>query len=394
MRTGAAGRRGTRPESGEVREDAGTELFCELARMVAALAEVQGLRSFTLPYPGFAQRALDRTVTRCLDIGEAPPKSLPELWEWCRTRTAHDRLFGVPASFVTPDVTLVHPVGLMPTRTCLEVASHGSAGGVVTEARTLLDDLAARCGSTERYRRSRQFLARHPVVHQEDRRTLGWNKAVWSRVKELYRPIPEFLIADDVFRRCPACGLPALPHGRPVPVPGRPVGDEEIWCEGEECARPTGLELIRDPDHALLLRRALRAFLVLPQRAEAATLDALDRAGIEYEAVPERLCAYRLRGTGSETLDVEVHDRLQPSLLAVHLTNSAPFADRTLIVVPQRLADRDGYRADFSAALPAVLRERIVLTTPMSVVHHIGTPLADGGGRAHPATANRLRDEE
>ncbi|MEU0840951.1 hypothetical protein ABZ370_15965 [Streptomyces sp. NPDC005962] len=377
VRAGKAGHKSAQADTGEARS-AGTELFCELARMVAALAESQSLRSFTLPYPGFAQRALDRTVTRCLDIGEAPPRSLPELWEWCRSRTADDRLFQVPASFVTPDATLVHPVGLMPTRTCLELASHRPNGGVATEARTLLDDLEARCGSTERYRRCRRFLACHPVVHQEDRRAPGWSKAVWSRVKELYRPLPESLLVDGVSLRCLSCGLPALPSGRTVPVPGQPVADDQMWCEAEDRPRGDGFELIRDPELALVLRRSLRAFLVLPHRVEEAALNELDGAGIDYEAVSGRLSAYRLRDTGSETLDVQVYDRLQPGLLAAHLTNGAPLADHTFIVVPQRLAERDRYRENFTAALPALLRERLVLTTPADLVHRIEEPIAEG----------------
>ncbi len=373
MRAGTAGHRGAPAGSGEA-GSAGTELFCELARTVATLAEVQGLRSFTLPYPAFAQRALDRTVKHCLDIGQMPPRSLPELWERCRSTKASDPLFKIPASFITPDTTLVHPVGLMPTRTCLEVASHGPTGGVVAEARTLLGDLEARCGSSKGYRQCRRFLACHPVVHQEDRRTPGWSKAVWSRVKTLYQPLPESLLVDGVSLRCPSCGLPALPRGRtvPVPVPGRPVAGEEIWCEGEECPRDDSLELIRDPDLALVLRRSLRAFLVLPHQVEEEVLNELDEAGIDYEGVSGHLCAYRLRDTGSETRDVQVHDRLQPGLLAAHLATSAPLADRTFIVVPPRLAERDGYRANFTVALPDLLQERLVLTTPADLAYRLG----------------------
>ncbi|MFF5564039.1 hypothetical protein ACFY6Y_05280 [Streptomyces sp. NPDC012829] len=371
-------------------------MFRELARAVAALAEVRGLRSFTLPYPSLAQRALDRTVTHCLDIGETPPRSLPELWEWCRSRPAGDPLFEVPASLVTPDATLVHPVGLMPTRTCLEVASHGSAGGVAADARTLLGELEARCGTAEWYRRSRNFLARHPVVLQQDRFGTGWSKAVWSRVKELYRPLPESLLVEDVFLRCPSCGLPALPRGRTIPVPGPPVTGSGFWCEGEECPHGEPLGLIRDPDHAWVLRRSLRAFLALPHGVEEAVLNQLDRAGIGYEAVSGHLCAYRLPVAGSETASVQVYDRLQPGLLAAHLTAGAPSADRTFVVVPSRLARRDGYRATFTAALPTPFRERLVLTTPAELLHRLGEAPANryDAGVAHHRDPGVLRGEK
>ncbi|MFD4339552.1 hypothetical protein ACFWPP_20545 [Streptomyces anulatus] len=367
-----AAHRGDPPQAHEP-GDAGTELFCELARTVAALADTQGLRSFTLPYPGFAQSAFDRTVARCLDIGRTPPRSLPEMWEWCRSRTAADPLFGVPASFVAPDAKLVHPVGLMPTRTCLEVASHRHAAGVDAEVRTLLDELQARCDSDERFRRCRRFLARNPVVHQGDRFAVrrnkaGWNNDAWTRVRELYRPVPEFLYVDDVALRCPTCGLPALTHDRSVPLPGHPMGAEEAWCEGEECPRDGGLELIRKPKLALVQPRSLRVFLALPQAVEEAALSVLEAAGIGWSSVPGELGAYRLRVTGGETVDVRIRDRLEPGLLAAGIAHSPPSADRTFVVVPQRLADRTGYRARFTSALPASLRERMVLTTPTGLV--------------------------
>ncbi|MFD8994426.1 pPIWI_RE_Y domain-containing protein [Streptomyces abikoensis] len=350
----------------------GSELFRELARMVAALAEVQGLRSFALPYPGLAQRALDRTVMHCLDVGETPPRSLPELWEWCRTRPAGDPLFAVPASLVTPGATLVHPVGRMPTRSCLEVASHWPDGGVAAYARVLLGDLEARCGTGERYWQCRRFLARHPVVHQRDRFGPGWSKAVWSRVKDFYGPLPESLLVDGVFLCCPSCGLPALPRDGAVPVPGPSATDADIWCEGEECLRDDPLKLIREPDQTWILRRSLRAFLALPHRTEEAAREALDRAGIDHEALSGPLSAYRLRDTGPEVVDIQVHDRLQPALLAAHLTDSVPLADRTLVAVPEALAGRDGYREAFTDALSALLRDRLVLTTPVDLVPDLG----------------------
>lgn len=371
MRTGAARRAGW-PGTGEESEGVGSELFRELARMVAALAEVQGLRSFALPYSGLAQRALDHTVMHCLDVGETPPRSLPELWEWCRTRSAGDPLFAVPASLVTPGATLVHPVGRMPTRSCLEVASHGPDGGVAAHACALLGDLEARCGTGERYRQCRRFLARHPVVHQQDRFGPGWSKAVWSRVKDFYGPLPESLLVDGDFLRCPSCGLPALPRDGAVPVPGPSATDADIWCEGEECPRDAPLELIREPEQAWILRRSLRTFLALPHRTEEAAREALDRAGIDHEALSGPLPAYRLRDTGPAVVDIQVHDRLQPALLAAHLTDSAPLADRTLVVVPDALAGRDGYREAFTDALPALLRDRLVLTTPVDLVPDLG----------------------
>ncbi|MFG2113636.1 hypothetical protein ACGFRB_13545 [Streptomyces sp. NPDC048718] len=376
---GGAGRGGTGSTG------AGLELFGDVARAVAALAEVGSLRSFALPYPVQAQRALDRVVMRCLGIGESPPRSLPELWEWCRRRTAADPLFDVPASLVTPDATLVHPVGLMPTRTCLEAASQGPSGGVPEEARALLAELERRCGSVERFRRCRRFLARRPVVRQEDRRTRGWSTSVWSEVKDLYQPLPESLITGGVFLRCPSCGLPASTSFREAPPSGRSRAGEEVWCEGEDCPRDDELELIRDPARALVLRRSLRVCLALPYRTEEAALAELDRAGVGYEAVPGALSAYRVRHAGAATCEVRVYDRTQPGLLAARLSDGPPLAERTVVVVPRRLTEREGYRDRFLAALPPLLRERLVLTTPAELVDHLRAPraTADAPGPRH-----------
>ncbi|MEU9331772.1 hypothetical protein AB0D49_01225 [Streptomyces sp. NPDC048290] len=385
--------RTTRPRKDRARPaaaaGAGTELYLELARTVAALAEPRSLRSFTLPYPGFAQRALDHTVMRCLGIGRTPPRSLPELWEWCRSMTADDPLFDVPSSLVTRGATLVTPVGLMPTRTCLELASHGPAGQVETEARGLLAELEGRCGSTERYRLCRRFLADHPVVQQEDRHTRNWSRDVWAKVKELYQPLPESLRVDGVFLPCPVCRLPALPRGRTLPTPTRPAADQEIWCEGEECLRPERFEPIRDPDLALILPRSLRAYLVLPHPVETAARNALDSAGIRHEARPGHLSAHHVRDTGHGPLEMHVYDRLQPGLLAAHLAQSPPHTHRAFIVVPERLAARDGYRASFTAALPEPLRPRLILTTPSDLVRHLTTRATESDHTMHTGTAHR-----
>ncbi|MFE3070584.1 hypothetical protein [Streptomyces sp. NPDC059247] len=370
---------------------AGAELFRELARMVTSLSEEEGLRSFSLPYSGLAQRALDRTVAHCVDIGETPPTSLPELWEWCLRRRADDRLFKVPASFVTPETTLLHPIGRMPTRACLEVASHGPIGGMAGEARVLLNDLEARCGSSERYQRCRRFLAHRPVVHQRDRGP-GWSRAVWSHVKDFYRPLPEFLLVGGVFPYCPMCRLPARPSDPATDLPGQPSSHEKLWCEGEECSRDRGFELIRDPRLAVVLRRSLRAFLVLPHLVEEAALGALDSAGIAYTAVSGEPAAYRLRGVGPETPEVRMYDRLQPALLAAHIAGGVNSANRTVAVVPQRNADRAGYRESFTEALPPALRGRVVLTTPADLVRDLGALYGRDGsrraGRGGPKSAH------
>lgn len=355
-------------------EDTGTRLFRELSRIVVALADHGGLRSFTLPYPPTAQSTLDRVVLHCLYTGEVPPKSLPELLEWCRHRSAGDLPFTVSPALVTPEATLVHPIGLAPTRTCLELASTRPGGGAETTALELLAQLETRCGSAERYRRCRQFLAHKVMVHQEDRFKRGWSNAVWSRVRDLYHPVPEALLVEGTLLRCADCHLPARLRGRRAPEHGALVSGENTWCEGEECPHGVRLELIRDPDQVRILGRPLRAFVAIPLRVEEAALTELDRFGVGYEALPGELNAYRLLGVGQRARTLHAYDRLQPTLLAARFASrTAEIADGTAVVVPRRLADRAGYRTAFVAALPEAVRQHVLLATPEELVRDLAT---------------------
>ncbi|WAL75572.1 hypothetical protein OU787_31010 [Kitasatospora sp. YST-16] len=356
--------------------------YCRLASVVASSSELGSLRSFALPYPPLAQRALDQMVLRCLDLGEEPPFSVPGLLEWCRRRPVGDRVFGVPAGLLDAEATLVHPVGVMPTRTCLELASHEQPGGVEQEARDLLAELARRCKSAEQYRRSRQFLVRNIVVHRKDRFEWGWDKAVWARVRDLYQSPPESLVVAGKFLRCGTCRLPALLGGHRAPEHGAPVADSQTWCEGERCPVGERMELVRDPEQVLLLRRSLRAFLALPSAVEQAGLEALTAHGVVYELVPEELGSYRLPGLG--TYSVHFYDRIQPALLAGRFADLAGrLAGTAAVVLPERSAGSADFRGAFAAALPDGLKPRVLLCSPQDLVRRIHDHSTDHRQESH-----------
>lgn len=359
----AAGRRAR----AEVHE--GMALFVELARVVWIVAAQERLRSYSLPYPREAQLVLDRTVLYCLGRGMTPPRSVPELMSWCRQHPAGAAVFQVPPSFVLPDATLVDPVAMMPTRTCVELASFGPQGQTEQEAVCLMTELAARCGTVEAYARSRRFLMESPVVRQRDRfsRRGPWNAAVWNRVKDLYGPVPESLLADQVLAVCGTCELPALARNSAA-------SSAESWCESESCPPGVPFGLIRDPEHALVLRPSLRAFLAMPRQTEQAMLDELARAKAVPELIAGDLGTYRIHNLGSRTCFVRAYDRQQPALLAARVADSLADADGlALVVVPRRLADRSGYRAAFQAAMGGNCHERVVLTPPEDLVRHVPT---------------------
>ncbi|MFG2176120.1 hypothetical protein ACGFMO_32980 [Streptomyces niveus] len=346
----------------------GTALFVELARVVDAMASLERVRSLSLPYPRAAQLALDRMVLYCLERDRTPPRSVPELLTWCRDHTAGGPLFQVPATFVSPDATLVDPVGLMPTRTCLEVASFHPRGCAEQEADLLLAELEARSSAVGGYGRCRSFLMQRPVVTQRDRFSRrGWSGTVWNRVKDLYGPVPESLLSHRILNLCGSCGLPALP-GRDS------AGGAEKWCETEDCPTGVPFRLMRDPGQTLVLRQSLRAFLALPGPTERSALAELQGAGIEYELMPRASGSYRVRGAGASTCFMRVYDRRQPALLAARVVDSLVAPDAlSLVVVPRRSADRPGYRTAFESAVPSDQREHVALTTPEDLVGHVLT---------------------
>ncbi|QIQ05118.1 hypothetical protein [Streptomyces liangshanensis] len=392
--TGTPGRRRTRRTDARLDVEGGVALFAELASVIYSLTELRNLRSFTLPYPAISQFAFDRTVLRCLQLGQQPPRSIAELLEWCRHRSADSPLFGVPSDLVTPDATLVHPVGLMPTRTCLEVASYEREDGPEREALALLDELATRCGSTDRYRACRSFLQRHPMVSGGARYETGWNRNVWTRVKTLYEPVPESFLAGGYLLRCPACGLPALLGDRRVPDQGPPFSGDDTWCEGETCRSPQPFEVIHEPEKTWILRRSLRTFLALPHRVEESALAELDRAGIECTLLTDDLAAYRLSGAGPGTRILQFRNRIQPALLAAGTGRCAESlaADLTVVAVPRRFAECGQYRAAFFAALPRHVVQQVRLTHPHDIARCVRAPLA-GSSPQGPTTGKADGDD-
>ncbi|KUL34169.1 hypothetical protein ADL22_30855 [Streptomyces sp. NRRL F-4489] len=347
--------------------DQDKDLFLGLADALTVLSEHNKLRSFSLPYPREAQLALDRVTLHCVNHGWAPPKSLPELMSWCTRRPAADPVFGVPPAPMTYDARWIDPVGLVPTRTCLEVAPLGQPGRAEQDALDALAGLAHRCGSADRYRRCRKFLAHHPVVTQEDRFAPGWSAVVWNTVRTLYEPLPEGLMERKLLAVCGTCGLPARTR------------DDEwesgpgTWCEGEVCPHGVRFRLLRRPGHCLVLRRSLRVFLAASSRTEQEALDELVRIGADYHLLENSgIGAYRVAGSGLRTCLIQAWDRRQPALMAGRaVTLFSHTTEPVLMVVPRRAMEQNGYRALFDGALSRECRGRVILTTADELERHL-----------------------
>ncbi|MFI5985620.1 hypothetical protein ACIBEA_32770 [Streptomyces sp. NPDC051555] len=339
-------------------DPSGTALYTALARIVVELADQDRLRSFSLPYPRRVQLVLDRTGLYCIRRGLPPPKGVPELIEWCRDVPAGDPLFQVPDTLVDPGTTLVDAVGAMPSRSCLELASHGPQGEVEQEAVQLLAEPAVRRGPVERHRRRRLFLAQHPVITRRHRIQPSWNTAVWTSISDLYERVPASLLTDGDLELCGTCGLPYRSEGRRD-------GSTGVWCEGEACPADVPPETVRQAGLAKILRPSLRAFLSLPWHTEQAALSELTRAEVPYEFAGAGLGGHVVRGRVGRTWLVRAYDRRQPALLAARVREDrAAHGGPLLAVVPRWAWDAPGYRTAFAAAIGDDVAQDVVLSTP------------------------------
>jgi hypothetical protein len=320
--------------SGEVTEEEGARLLRALARAMIELSRVGRTGVISLPYPHVVQRALDRVVSICIDRGERPPGSVPELVAWCAERTWERWPFPVPADLVRPDSVLVDSDARQPTRTCLELSSGGPEGSPEQQALNLLRQLHEAGGPAGLIQHSRRFLIDHPIVLNDITRRPE-HMAMWRRVKDLYERVPSAYIVDRDVAICPTCGLLA-----------RTERGRLTWCEAELCPRDKEPSLFK-ADAVGLLCDPLRLFLALPGSTERRICDELDAVGLDITLVDAVEGTYELSAPVHGKRIVHVLDRVEPVLLAAAVTRWPG----SLVVVPHRLVDRlAGYRAAFERA--------------------------------------------
>lgn len=318
-------------------EENGAQLLRTLAYTMIELGGVGRTGAISLPYPHVVQRTLDHIVSICLDRGERPPGSVPELVAWCADRTPDRWPFPVPADLVRPDSVLLHPDARVPTRTCLELSSGGPEGSPEQQAQDLLRQLDEASGGLERTRLRREFLVDHPIVLNALALRQPQHMAMWRGVRHLYERVPCAYVVDRRVPTCPTCGLLA-----------RAEGGRLKWCEAELCPRDVAPSLLK-PDAAWLLRDPLRLFLALPGRTERRIRDELAKVGFGITVVDAVEGSYQLGTPVHGKRILHVLDRVEPVLLAEAVTRWPG----SLVVVPHRLIDRlPVYRAAFEQAVP------------------------------------------
>lgn len=328
-------------------EHDGVEILRAVARGIIDLSSQNRLSSFALPYPASAQHALDQVVFTCLAQERPPPRGIPELVFWCRKRALSEWPLVLPLDLVGPE-TLVDDRVCMPTQTCAEWASDGPSGVMEQQAQALLHEVAVECPSTASYQACRDFLIRRPVVTRQDLTAVlasPRDGIAWKWVKHLYGNVPDAYVLDGWFAICPTCRSLAIV-----------LADGGRWCESEACPRSSPIEPTCEAATSQVLRTPLRIFLGLPGRTEQAVRRELTAVGANVQILPDDTHRYRLTWPSGETWTMQVHDRVQPAMLATRITGSATLAGdgRTLVVVPKHvITHRPNYRSVFERLIPA-----------------------------------------
>jgi hypothetical protein len=340
----------SRTRGSSVTEDTqAVDLLIAVARGVIELISIARPSALRLPYPPGMQLALDQLVLRGMTQGHPVPAGVPDLMSWCRKLGPEEWVSGLPDGFLTVGARLIHSTAGEPTRTCAELASLGPDAVLEREAEALLAELAAACGTVERFAVCRDFLISRPVMLSPDPMEL-LRPAVaqtWSLVKGLYGPVPDRFPDGGLVHRCRGCGLLA-----------KYAVADGAWCEGGCPPGECELETSQDPRSALALPFALRVFLALPGRTEQAVRTRLTG---QVRLLPVGLGAHHVTGQDGTLRVFQVHDREQPGPAARRAAEVATLLGGPLdIVAPDGMVERPGYRRHFDRALPPAAQVRLL----------------------------------
>ncbi|MGW0981096.1 pPIWI_RE_Y domain-containing protein [Streptomyces xiamenensis] len=345
----------------------GIPLLHTLAGAMVELSETTGLDSFALPYPPETQRALDRTVLACLARGARPPRSVPELISWCRTRPVADWPLDLPPDAVSAQDTLLDEDSGLPTELCREWALRTADSAARLEDREIIHTAMRLCREADdpvAYTNFRRLLVDQPVLTSAEAFHVACDHSlapVQELIGQIYQPAPAGYRRRGEFATCARC--------RTLLVP---IDAYDWWCERDYCRRLGGPGIDRrlDADETgtlLQLGRPLRQFVTWPGRAEAELERELHRLGLQVEMWPG-FDAYDLRLTfpdGGPVWAVDVKDWAHPALLGQHATSvrRAPGDEEAFWVVPShRLLDEPDYLRIFNRNRPPHAKELVLLT--------------------------------
>ena len=316
-------------------------------------------------YDDSVQRAYNRLVLHCLNVGVEPPASVPGMVTWAAATPLRQWSADLASANVTGDEVLVDPETRVPTQACLEFAMPVADAAAELFENVIISTALEACRaarSPKSYIAFRRLLITRPVLTGADLVALAAEielMPVLEVIRRCYEPAPAAYLRNGAYRACGRCGC--------LLVPLRNGG---FCCELDRCRNDGGTTLgpaLPSSAKVLQLSRPLRVFITSPGLAETELEATLSGPPIRLQSeIWPQFDAYDLRipFPDGSAWAVDVKDWASPSLLAarMHALPPDPPYTRAFIVVPEyRFRVREDYARAFRSALPPGLERAITV---------------------------------
>ena len=285
-------------------------------------------------YEDGVQQAYNQLVLYCLQHGEEPPASVPDLVR---------RVAGTPLGEAG---YLVDAATCTPTQTCLEWARDAANVQAELFENAVIEEALATCRSArapESYTAFRRLLISKPVLTAAELAALAGDidlVPVLETVRKCYEPAPAAYRRDGAYQACGRCGCLLVP-----------LSTGGYRCELDRCRADRAAVPVQEVPANLgvqQLRRPLRVFITSPGIAEIDLEARLRKLGLVPQMWPG-FDAYDLRVLfpGGPVWAVDVKDWANPALLGKSITaglRADPPYDKAFIVIPEyRFKVREDY---------------------------------------------------
>ncbi|MCC7452336.1 MAG: hypothetical protein IT324_33350 [Anaerolineae bacterium] len=294
----------------------------------------------------------------CFQLGELPPRTLPELAAWLHRSPNEWTAIG---QFFTGDeykTPLLH--GGSVSQLCIQLGDpYVGVFNVHLELEdALFKRIYDRCrqlGNAELYAQARLFLCRHPVIADHFSvlmsETEDWPANIRRLVEDCYEDIPPEAIFHhgkdvDVVLLCPYCGWTLRRRKR-----------EWVCHEGGFCLATHG-DLAETAEQVPYrvgmsrLKEGVQRYVAAPERTLIKLADALNTMGGVHVTFYPELDSYDLlvEFMNGERWAVDMKEHRRAGRLAFHL-KGFPFSPRwtrAFYLFPDHLADSEGYLNEFA----------------------------------------------
>ncbi|MEV1091610.1 hypothetical protein [Streptomyces microflavus] len=367
-------------------------LLRAVATAVVHLSHVDNPGTFALPYPDSAQSVLDSMVLTCLLLKAEPPRSVPQLVDWCTVRTVDNWVFPIPPGVAPPGSHLVDPTTRQPTQLCYEWADSDDTG-LRRTGKENMDAVAMICreeNCPDVYHAFRELLIKNPVLTRRELSTLASRgtglELLQQQIQAVYLPAPAHHMNSRIgtFTACGRCRF--LLHR---------TLEGALVCERDACRSRGPVRHGReygagDSGGVFLLIRPLRQWVASPGHAEMHLAKSLESAGATVQLWPS-YGSYSLHIAlpDGRSWAVEIKDWASGALLGrtAALPPQDPPYDRCVWAVPRgRVRAHHSYRDEFlrhstgaARSGPDLVSSDDLLRAVRTIVAGAGAPFAPEG---------------